>query len=71
MMKLQIIIQCFGRSTVIFKNPGFSGVEIHTARGYQIDQFLSPLHNLRKDEWDGAPGKRRKFLMEIYKEICK
>lgn len=37
----------------------------------RLIKFLSPLHNLRKDEWGGAPGKRRKFLMEVYKEIRK
>ncbi|MEJ2899062.1 NADH:flavin oxidoreductase/NADH oxidase family protein [Acinetobacter sp. NS-4] len=65
------IIQRFGRSALICKKAGFSGVEIHAAHGYLINQFLSPLHNLRKDEWGGTPEKRRKFLMEVYKEIRK
>lgn len=65
------IIQRFGRSAVICKNAGFSGVEIHAAHGYLINQFLSPLHNLRNDEWGGTPEKRRKFLMEVYQEIRK
>ncbi|MCH4247024.1 MAG: NADH:flavin oxidoreductase/NADH oxidase family protein [Acinetobacter populi] len=65
------IIQRFGRSALICKKAGFSGVEIHAAHGYLINQFLSPLHNLRKDEWGGTPEKRRKFLLEVYKEIRK
>ena len=65
------IIQRFGRSAVICKNAGFSGVEIHAAHGYLINQFLSPLHNLRTDEWGGTPEKRRKFLMDVYTEIRK
>lgn len=65
------IIQRFGRSAVICKNTGFSGVEIHAAHGYLINQFLSPLHNLRTDEWGGTPEKRRKFLMDVYTEIRK
>lgn len=65
------IIQRFGRSALICKKAGFSGVEIHAAHGYLINQFLSPLHNLRNDEWGGTPEKRRKFLMEVYAEIRK
>lgn len=65
------IIQRFGRSAAICKKAGFSGVEIHAAHGYLINQFLSPLHNLRNDEWGGTPEKRRRFLMEVYAEIRK
>ncbi|WP_336936402.1 NADH:flavin oxidoreductase/NADH oxidase family protein [Acinetobacter beijerinckii] len=65
------IIQRFGRSALICKKAGFSGVEIHAAHGYLINQFLSPLHNLRNDEWGGTPENRRKFLMEVYAEIRK
>lgn len=65
------IIQRFGRSALICKKAGFSGVEIHAAHGYLINQFLSPLNNLRNDEWGGTPEKRRKFLMEVYAEIRK
>ncbi len=65
------IIQRFGRSALICKKAGFSGVEIHAAHGYLINQFLSPLHNLRNDEWGGTPEKRRKFLMDVYVEIRK
>lgn len=48
------IIQRFGRSAVICKKAGFSGVEIHAAHGYLINQFLSPLHNLIKEMMNGA-----------------
>ena len=65
------IIQRFGRSALICKKAGFSGIEIHTAHGYLINQFLSPLHNLRNDEWGGTPEKRRNFLMDVYTEIRK
>ncbi|CAE6806681.1 2,4-dienoyl-CoA reductase [Burkholderia sp. GAS332] len=63
------IIQRFGRSAAICRKAGFSGVQIHGAHGYLINQFLSPHHNRRTDEWGGSPENRRRFLMAVYAEI--
>ena len=63
------IIQRFGRSAAICKKAGFSGVQIHAAHGYLINQFLSPHHNQRNDEWGGTPEKRSRFLLAVYAEV--
>lgn len=63
------IIQRFGRSAAICKKAGFSGVQIHGAHGYLINQFLSPHHNLRTDEWGGSPENRRRFVLAVYAEV--
>ncbi|MDF2946364.1 MAG: NADH:flavin oxidoreductase/NADH oxidase [Bacillales bacterium] len=45
---------------------GFDAIEIHGAHGYLISEFLSPLTNIRTDEY----GKdRSKFLKEVLQEI--
>ncbi|MEK6789700.1 MAG: NADH:flavin oxidoreductase/NADH oxidase family protein [Pseudomonadota bacterium] len=67
--EIEDIIQRFGRSAAICKKAGFSGVQIHAAHGYLINQFLSPHHNQRKDQWGGSPEKRRTFLLAVYAEI--
>jgi 2,4-dienoyl-CoA reductase-like NADH-dependent reductase (Old Yellow Enzyme family) len=67
--EIQDIIKRFGRSAAICKKAGFSGVEIHAAHGYLINQFLSPHHNLRTDEWGGSSENRRRFMLEVYAEI--
>ncbi|MDC6282730.1 NADH:flavin oxidoreductase/NADH oxidase family protein [Pandoraea sp. XJJ-1] len=66
---IQDIIERFGRSAAICKKAGFSGVEIHGAHGYLVNQFLSPHHNRRSDEWGGSPEKRRRFVLAVYAEI--
>jgi 2,4-dienoyl-CoA reductase-like NADH-dependent reductase (Old Yellow Enzyme family) len=67
--EIRDIILRFGRSAAICKKAGFSGVQIHAAHGYLINQFLSPHHNQRNDFWGGTPEKRRRFLLAVYEEV--
>jgi NADPH2 dehydrogenase len=48
---------------------GFDGVEIHSANGYLIDQFLQDVSNQRTDAWGGSVEKRARFGLEIAKAI--
>ena len=67
--EIQDIIERFGRTAAICKKAGFGGIQIHGAHGYLINQFLSPHHNQRTDQWGGSPEKRRRFLLAVYAEI--
>lgn len=44
---------------------GFEVVEIHGAHGYLISEFLSPLVNVRTDEYGGSFENRTRFLREV------
>ncbi|MDF2593262.1 MAG: NADH:flavin oxidoreductase/NADH oxidase [Clostridia bacterium] len=47
------IVQGFKEAARRVKEAGFDGVEIHSAHGYLLNQFFSPLTNKRTDEYGG------------------
>ncbi len=49
---------------------GFDGVEIHSANGYLVNQFISEHANQREDEYGGSLQKRLSFLREIVQAVA-
>jgi len=44
---------------------GFDGVELHSANGYLLEQFLSPVSNVRNDNYGGSIENRCRFVLEV------
>jgi len=60
--ELKAHVEAFVGSTIRARRVGLDVVELHSAHGYLLHQFLSPLSNQRKDEY----GKNRmKFPLEV------
>ena len=48
---------------------GFDWLELHCAHGYLLSSFISPLTNLRTDEWGGSPENRLRFPLEVFRAV--
>ncbi|MDK6078022.1 NADH:flavin oxidoreductase/NADH oxidase [Massilia varians] len=48
---------------------GLDGIELHAAHGYLMHQFLSPLSNLRDDEYGGSLENRMRFPLEVFDAV--
>jgi 2,4-dienoyl-CoA reductase-like NADH-dependent reductase (Old Yellow Enzyme family) len=48
---------------------GFDLVEIHSAHGYLLNEFLSPLANRRSDRYGGSRDNRMRFPLEVFEAV--
>ena len=68
-VEIEGIIKDFGRATKRAIEAGFSGVEIHGANHYLLQQFFSSFSNVREDKWGGSLEKRMAFPLAVVKEV--
>ena len=64
-------VRDFGTAARNAINAGFDGVELHSASGYLVQQFLTTNVNLRTDEYGGSIENRTRFLFEILQTMAR
>ena len=67
--EIKNIVQEYIAGAINAIDAGFDGVEIHSANGYLIDQFLRDGTNTREDAYGGSIENRSRFLFEIVEGI--
>ena len=62
---IQAVTRAFVRAAERALEAGFDLVEVHSAHGYLLHEFLSPLSNQRNDQYGGSFENRIRLLVEV------
>lgn len=66
---IQKVISDFKSATARALKAKFQVLEIHAAHGYLLHEFLSPLSNIRTDEYGGSFENRIRLLLEVLEAV--
>src|SRR6266581_4773131 len=67
--EIKALVAKFADSTRRADRIGFDAIELHSAHGYLMHEFLSPLSNRRDDEYGGSPANRMRFPLEVFAAV--
>lgn len=67
--EIRRIVDEFAAAAERCKRAGFDGVQMHSANGYLLSQFLTPYTNRRTDEYGGSLEQRTRFGREVLRAI--
>ncbi|MEH6451600.1 MAG: NADH:flavin oxidoreductase/NADH oxidase family protein [Psychromonas sp.] len=59
----------YAKAAILAKQVGFTGVQIHAGHGFLLSQFLSPLFNLRNDQYGVSIAARCQIIVEIIAKV--
>jgi 2,4-dienoyl-CoA reductase-like NADH-dependent reductase (Old Yellow Enzyme family) len=62
---IKAIVEGFRQAAGRALEAGFDFVEVHAAHGYLLHEFLSPLANLRTDDYGGSFDNRIRLVLEV------
>ncbi|KAJ5882642.1 uncharacterized protein N7529_001314 [Penicillium soppii] len=67
--EIQEIIRRFVHVAVYLQKAGYDGIQLHSAHGYLLAQFLSQTTNKRTDKYGGSLANRARIIVEIAEAI--
>ena len=63
--EIEELKDCYAAAAWRAAEAGFDGIELHIGHGHLLQQFLSPVTNVREDDWGGDDIRRRRLVEEI------
>ena len=69
LQELPGIIAQYAHAAQCAKQAGFDGIELHSANGYLLDQFIRDKTNHRTDQYGGPIKNRARLLLEVVEAL--
>jgi 2,4-dienoyl-CoA reductase-like NADH-dependent reductase (Old Yellow Enzyme family) len=66
---LDRVRQAFVESAKRAARLGIDAIEVHSAHGYLLHEFLSPISNRRSDDYGGSLENRMRFPLEVFDAV--
>ena len=66
---MDLVRDQFVRATEMAARAGFDMIELHAAHGYLISSFISPLSNIRDDDYGGSLENRMRYPLEVFRAM--
>jgi N-ethylmaleimide reductase len=63
--EIKATVDDYRQAAINAREAGFSGIEVHSANGYLLNQFLDSKTNLRTDAYGGSLPNKYRFLGEV------
>lgn len=67
--EIQATVDDYRKAAANAREAGFSGVEVHSANGYLLNQFLDTKTNQREDQYGGSLENKYRFLEEVFAAV--
>jgi anthraniloyl-CoA monooxygenase len=67
--EMEAVVADYVQAAVRAERAGFDMLEIHCAHGYLLASFISPLTNVRTDEYGGSLDNRLRFPLEVFRAV--
>jgi anthraniloyl-CoA monooxygenase len=67
--EMQRVVADYVQAARRAERAGFDMLEIHCAHGYLLASFISPLTNVRTDEYGGSLDNRLRFPLEVFRAV--
>lgn len=67
--EIKTTVNDYRQAALNAREAGFSGIEVHSANGYLLNQFLDSKTNLRNDAYGGSLDNKYRFLREVLSAV--
>jgi len=66
---IHMLVEQYGKGAALVKKAGFEMILLHAGHGWLLQQFFSPAHNRRTDEYGGSLENRARLTLEVLDAI--